>query len=111
MSKAMEYLPGQVNAALVAQAKFFSSLSISELNEIAQHFRQEEWEKATLVSSSHLQTRFYILIDGQLEIRQHNPDTGREITLELLYAGDSFDVIVLLDGKAHDVLLVPLTGI
>ena len=109
MSKAIVYVPGQASAALVRQARFFSSLSATVLNEIAQHFRIEEWEKGGLVDSSHLLKRFYILLDGQLEIRQNNPDTGREITLELLYAGDSFDVIVLLDGQSHDVLLVPMT--
>lgn len=109
MSEAMVLVQGKASAALLRQARFFSNLSLSELNEMASHFRLEEWTKDGFIKSDYLQSRFYILLDGQLELRQNNPDSGREITLELLYAGDSFDVIVLLDGQAHEVLITPMT--
>jgi len=55
--------------------------------------------------------RFFVVIDGQLEIKQSNPDTGREVTLDMLYAGDCFDLMVLLDNQPHNVIISPLTSV
>ncbi len=97
------------STVLVRQSRFFSSLPTSLLQEMAQKFRMEEWPKGVVIDPDRLMERFHILLDGQLEIRRSNPDTGREITLDLLYPGDSFDVVVLLDGQPHDVIVSPLS--
>jgi CRP-like cAMP-binding protein len=55
--------------------------------------------------------RFFVVIDGQLEIKQSNPDTGREATLDMLYAGDCFDLMVLFDDQPHNVIISPLTTV
>jgi CRP-like cAMP-binding protein len=52
-----------------------------------------------------------VVIEGQVEMKQSNPETGREATLDMLYAGDCFDLIVLLDDQPHDVIVSPLTTI
>jgi len=72
---------------LVQQSRLFSTLPGELLREMAQHFKVEEWP----------------------ELKRHNPENGRELTLDLLYPGDSFDIIVLLDGKPHDMIVNPLS--
>ena len=101
--------PRTPNFTLVQQSHLFSSLPPSVLQEMVEKFRVEEWPKNALVESNILTERFYILLEGQLEIKQSNPDTGREVTLDMLFKGDSFDVIVLLDQQPRDVILSPLT--
>ncbi len=98
-----------VNPMLVQQSRLFASLPGELLREMAQHFKAEEWPKGRLFDPERLMTRFHILIEGQLELKRHNPENGRELTLDLLYPGDSFDIIVLLDGKPHDMILNPLS--
>jgi CRP-like cAMP-binding protein len=65
----------------------------------------------TLHHSNILTQRFFVVIGGQLEVKQSNPDTGQEATLDMLYAGDSFDLMVLLDEQPHDVVIYPLTKV
>jgi len=101
-------IPG-ASPMLVQQSRLFSTLPAELLKEMARHFRVEEWPKGKLFDSDRLMSRFHIIIEGQLELKRHNPDNGRELTLDLLYPGDSFDVIVLLDGKPHDIIMNPLS--
>jgi len=96
------------SASLVKQSHFFASLPTALLSDMADQFRLEEWQKGRYINPDILLTRFHILLDGQLEIKKNNPDTGREVMLDMLYPGDSFDVISLLDGQPHAVIMVPL---
>jgi len=105
----MIHIPHSPNSTLVRQSHFFSSLPKPLLDDMAARFRMEEWPKQVFVDPEVLSKRFHILLDGQLEIKRSNPDTGREVTLEMLYPGDNFDVISLLDDKTHDVIISPLT--
>ncbi|MBF0264697.1 MAG: Crp/Fnr family transcriptional regulator [Gammaproteobacteria bacterium] len=97
------------NPIIVKQSPFFSILPESLIQEFAQHFHLEIWNKGDYINPNKLMTEFYFLQDGQLEIKRTNPDTGREVTLDMLEKGDSFDVMTLLDGKPHDVILSPIT--
>ncbi|NPA81297.1 MAG: Crp/Fnr family transcriptional regulator [Epsilonproteobacteria bacterium] len=47
---------------------------------------------------------FYIILEGRLKVSEINMDTSKEQTINILVAGDMFDVIPLLDGKPHEVL-------
>ncbi len=96
---------------LVRQSGFFASLPPELQAEMAEKFSLEEWKKSNYIDPAILTTRFYTLIDGQLEMKRSNPDSGREVTLDMIYPGDSFDVVTLLDGKPHDILLNPLTDL
>ncbi|HGG59159.1 MAG TPA: Crp/Fnr family transcriptional regulator [Gammaproteobacteria bacterium] len=111
MTGEIVHVPHSPSTVLVRQSRFFSALPAPLLQEMAQQFRMEEWPKGIYVDPRLLMERFYILLDGQLEMRRANPDTGREITLDMLYPGDSFDVVVLLDGKPHDVIVSPFTNL
>jgi len=100
-----------VNTTLVRQSSFFASLPVALQTEMAQQFRLEEWKKNNHVDPSVLLKRFYTLLDGQIEMKRSNPLNGREVTLEVIYPGDSFDVVSLLDNKPHDIMISPLSNL
>ncbi|SFV70810.1 Global nitrogen regulatory protein, CRP family of transcriptional regulators [hydrothermal vent metagenome] len=54
--------------------------------------------------SDELYRYFYIVLNGKIKTSQMNLETGREITLSIYRHGDMFDILILLDGKVHDVL-------
>ena len=100
-----------VNSTLVRQSRFFTSLPTRLQTEMAQQFRLEEWKKASFIAPALLMTRFFTVLDGQLEMKRSNPLNGREVTLDIIYPGDSFDVVTLLDNKPHDMIISPLTNL
>jgi CRP/FNR family cyclic AMP-dependent transcriptional regulator len=51
---------------------------------------------------------FYIILSGRIKVYQYNPSNNREQTLYLLGHGDMFDVLTVLDGKAHEVMTTAL---
>ncbi|MFT6122845.1 MAG: CRP-like cAMP-binding protein [Oleiphilaceae bacterium] len=99
------------SAELVKQSPLFASLPNALLAEMAQHFQIQTWEKEDYISPNFLTERFCFLQTGQLEMKRSNPDTGREVTVDMLYPGDSFDIIALLDGQPHNVVLSPITSL
>jgi CRP/FNR family transcriptional regulator, cyclic AMP receptor protein len=111
MPNSLVHKPHTASSMLVRQSHFFSSLPNTLLSEMAQQFHLIEWKKGTYINPDVLMSNFHILLDGQLEMKRNNPDSGREVTLDMLYPGDSFDVITLLDGKPHDMIVAPLTNI
>ncbi len=100
-----------VSTMLVRQSNFFAALPQTLQTEMAQQFKLEEWKKRSTIDPSILLKRFYTLLDGQIEIKRTNPENGREITLDVIYPGDSFDVVCLLDNKPHNVIISPLNSI
>ncbi len=104
------HTPKVANTVLVKQSPLFASLPEELIHEIAQHFHLVQWNKGGFINPDNLLTQFYFLQAGQLEMKRNNPDTGREVTLDMLYPGDSFDITTLLDGKPHDVILEPITS-
>ncbi|GAA5131271.1 Crp/Fnr family transcriptional regulator [Thalassotalea piscium] len=105
------HLPQKASPVLVKQANLFSDLPAKLIEDFQQEFQLNEWHKDDYINSDILMERFFVVIDGQLEIKQSNPDTGREATLDMLYAGDCFDLIVLFDDQPHDVIISPLTTV
>jgi len=110
MSSSIVHVPRAASAVLVKQSPLFASLPEALIQEIAQHFHLIKWEKGSYINPDNLMTQFYFLQDGQLEMKRNNPDTGKEVTLDVLYPGDSFDITTLLDGKPHDVILEPISS-
>ena len=47
---------------------------------------------------------FYFVIEGRIKVYQFNLQNSKEQTIKILSRGDMFDVIVLLDGKPHEVM-------
>ena len=97
-----------LSSKLVQQSQFFSALPDDLLQEMTQHFRAERWQKKTRIDQETLQHRFFLLLEGRIEMMRTNPDTGRCLTLDLLHPGDGFDVVTLLDGKPHEMFFSPI---
>jgi len=111
MHKNVTHLPQKASPVLVRQANIFADLPIKLIEDFQQEFQLDEWRKGDYFNSDLLTQRFFVVIDGSLEIKQSNPETGREATLDMLYAGDCFDLMVLLDDQPHDVMVSPLTTV
>lgn len=111
ISQQVNYLPQKANPSLVKQANLFADLPLKLIEDFQQEFQLSEWHKGDYINSDILTQRFFVVIDGSLEIKQSNPDTGREATLDMLYAGDCFDLMVLFDDKPHQVIISPLTTV
>lgn len=58
----------------------------------------------TVFVNGELAKFFYIVLKGKIKSFQINLENGKEQTLFVYRGGDMFDTLVLLDGKAHDVL-------
>jgi CRP-like cAMP-binding protein len=104
------HVPQVATSLLVKQSPLFAALPDTLIKEMAQHFRLVQWKKGEYINPDKLLAQFYFLQAGQLEIKRNNPDTGREVTLDILYPGDSFEIVILLDGQPHDVTLEPITS-
>jgi CRP-like cAMP-binding protein len=100
-----------LSSKLVQQSHLFSSLPDELVTEMTNDFKAERWDKKTYIDQTILQHRFYLLLEGRIEMMRTNPETGRSITLDLLHPGDGFDIITLLDGRIHEVFLSPLEEI
>ena len=61
-------------------------------------------KKETPFLNGELHKYFYIVLKGKIKTFQLNLDSAKEQTLFVYRAGDMFDTLILLDGKAHDVL-------
>ncbi len=109
MSSSLVHVPRTASSTLVKQSPLFASLPSALLTEMAPHFQLHTWEKGGFIDPASVLTRFYFLQSGQLEMKRSNPETGRDVTLDMLYPGDSFDIITLLDGQSHDCEMYPLT--
>jgi len=97
-----------LSSKLLQQSYLFSSLPEPLVKEMTEHFKAERWGKKTFIDFEILYSRFYLLMEGRIEMTRTHPESGRSITLDLLKPGDGFDVITLLDGRRHDVILSPL---
>ena len=111
MHKDVNHLPQKASPVLVKQANLFADLPAKLIEDFQQEFQLNEWHKGDYINSALLTERFFVVIDGQIEIKQSNPETGREATLDMLYAGDCFDLMVLFDDQPHDVIISPLTTV
>ncbi len=111
MPKEVSHLPQKASPVLVKQANMFADLPTKLIEDFQQEFQLNEWYKGDYINSDILSKRFFVVIDGQLEIKKSNSETGREATLDMLYAGDCFDLMVLFDDQPHDVIISPLTTV
>lgn len=100
-------LPQKVSPLLVEQVDVFADLPAKFIED----FELNEWEANQYINPNVLEKRFFVIFEGQIEIKQSHPETGREVTLDMLYAGDCFDLMVLFDGKPHDVIISALTRV
>jgi len=54
---------------------------------------------------------FFVLLEGRVKVSQINFENGKEQILYLLSKGDMYDVVSLLDGKAHENMAMALDDV
>lgn len=74
-------------------------------------FRYGTWQRGVQLDSVIFQERFYLLIDGCLEVMRVNPKTGRSITLSLLGPGDGIDLATLLSNDLYEVQPIAINDV
>lgn len=89
--------------SMLSQSPLFKGLSDSILDDMLSMFRRDTWRRGVQLDPAIFQQRFFLLIEGRLEVVCINPQTGRSITLFLLGPGDGFDMVTLLDTHPHEV--------
>ncbi len=86
---------------------------IEIFKELDQSFEQQFLKYGEVISfkksetpfvNNELSKYFYIVLKGKIKSFQMNLETAKEQTLFVYRSGDMFDTLILLDGKAHDVL-------
>jgi len=95
----------------LSESALFKDLSTDVLDDMLTHFRFETWNKGTYHDCRLATDRFYILLEGRLEITKINPVTSKQLTLVILSQGDVYDVLSLMDGKTHNVTPIALDDI
>ena len=96
---------------VLCQAKLFNGLAENVLDDMLSLFRRDTWRRGVQLNAEMFQERFYLLIDGRIEVMRVNPHTGRSITLSLLAPGDGIDVVTLLNDKPHEVQPVAIDDV
>jgi len=97
--------------SVLFQSPLFEGLEEAVLEDMLQLFRRDTWRRGIQLDSQIFQQRFYLVIDGRLEVMRINPETGRSITLYILGPGDGIDMVTLLNTHPHEVVPVALDDV
>ncbi|MEC4675528.1 MAG: Crp/Fnr family transcriptional regulator [Nitrospirota bacterium] len=91
------------------QSELFGGLDEAVVQDMLLMFRRQTWLRKSIVMEPEETIReFFVIISGRVKVTRINPDTGKEFILFLMGPGDGFDVIPLLNGKAHNVSFVAM---
>lgn len=96
---------------ILTHSPLFSGLADELLDDMLLLFRRDTWRRGLQLDPVVFQERFYLLIEGRLEVMRINPETGRSITLFLLGPGDGIDMATLLYSQQHEVTPVALDDV
>ncbi len=96
---------------ILLKSSLFKCLSESLLDDMLLLFRRDTWRRDLNLSPDIFQERFFLLIDGRVEIMRINPQTGRSLTLSILSSGDGIDIVTLLNTKPHEIISVALDDV
>ena len=88
---------------ILEKSILFADLDAPALQAMLEIYRRETWPKGAHLRPQLANELFTVIISGRLELTRTNPETGRQITLFTLAAGDAFDVLTLLDSREHDI--------
>jgi len=96
---------GKIEFMKFNQIEIFKKLDQSFEEQFLQYGKVVTFHKGeTPFMGDELHHYFYIVLKGKIKTSQMNLETSREITLSIYRQGDMFDTLILLDGKAHDLL-------
>jgi len=84
------------------KSPLFCNISQSLLESMMDLFKYEVWPSKRTIMPDDIKNSFHIIISGRLEITKINQESGRMIILNMLEAGDGFDLMQLLSSKPCD---------
>lgn len=93
---------------VLSHSPLFAGLDDALLDDMLSMFRRDTWRRGVQLDTQIFRQRFYLLIDGRLEVMRINPENGRSITLYLLGPGDGVDMVTLLNSHPHEVIAVAI---
>ncbi len=93
------------------KSPIFKGLKDDLLQSLLKEFNLITWKKNSCISYERNLKYFHIIVSGRVTISKINPKSGKSITLFLLTSGDVFDLITLLEGEEHDVLIQTLDDV
>ena len=94
------------------RSPLFTGVDEPTLRRLLASLSEEVWEpRRQLMGPAGSLERFRLIVSGRVKIVRSNSLDGRELTLWLLGPGDGFDVVSLLDGRAHEVSAWSLTPV
>jgi len=96
---------------VLRQTTLFNGTPENVLDDMLSLFRRDTWRRGVQLDVEMFQQRFYLLIEGRVEIMRVNPQSGRSITLLLLGPGDGIDVVTLLSHEPHEIQPVVIDDI
>ncbi len=96
---------------VLTHSPLFAGLADELLDNMLSLFRRDTWRRGLQLDPVIFQERFYLLIEGRLEVMRINPETGRSITLFLLGPGDGVDIATLLNSQPHEIAPVALDDV
>lgn len=96
---------------ILNRSPLFEGLADTLLDDMLTLFRRDTWRRGVQLDAAIFQQRFYILIEGRLEVMRINPHTGRSLTLFLLGPGDGIDLLTLPGRQPHAINPVALDDV
>ena len=103
MRKDSPYYQPSIN--ILQSAALFHGVDEQMMEEILGYFTPMTLPKKSVIRPSQTKESFFVIISGRVKLSKINPETGREYIIFLLEGGDAFDIISLVDGKEHEVVI------
>lgn len=94
------------------RSPLFTGVDEPTLKRLLASLSEEAWQpRRQIMGPADSLERFRLIVSGRVKIVRSNCLDGRELTLWLLGPGDGFDMVSLLDGRAHEVSAWSLTPV
>ncbi len=88
----------------LVESELFAGLDPQLLVNMLSLSRREHWRRGMQLDPVLFKKRFYLIVEGRVELTRVNPQTGRTLTLFLLGPGDGIDIVSLLTrGHHHEI--------
>ena len=96
---------------VLSRSPLFAGLAEGLLDDMLSLFRRDTWRRGVHLDPDIFQERFFLLIEGRLEVMRTNPQTGRSLTLYILGPGDGIDMVTLLNTRPHEIISMALDDV
>jgi CRP/FNR family cyclic AMP-dependent transcriptional regulator len=87
---------------VLRDSRLFGGLPPDQCEEVLDGGREQLLSRGQMLYALDTHERFHIVLDGRIKLVRASADGSRELVLFLLGPGEGFDIVTLLDGKAHD---------